>query len=103
MSNGYLSDLERGVKQTPSADVLARLAATLGTSIAYLAGETDDPSPPNVDDVEVTRADMPLPPPGWEDLSDDEKERVREITKRFEETIIADILRKRGVGERGPK
>ena len=95
VSSGYLSDLENAVKGRPSAEVLARIATALGTTIDYLLGTTDDPSPPSISDVDVIRADFPIPPPGWDELSEEEKKEVRDITRRFEETIIADILRKK--------
>lgn len=93
VSSGYLSDLENAVKNRPSADVLARIAAALGTTVDYLVGKSDDPTPPPVADADVLRADMPIPPEGWDELTEEEKEDVRRITRRFEETIIADILR----------
>ena len=95
MSQGYLSDVENGKVASPSASVLIKLAAALETSVDYLLGRTDDPSPPSLSDVDIIRADMPLPPLGWDELSEEEKEEVRDITRRFEETIIADILRKK--------
>ena len=96
VSQGNLSDIENGKVLSPSAKVLSKLArAALGTSVDYLVGTTDDPAPPSFSDVDVIRADMPLPPLGWDELSEEEKEAVRDITRRFEETIIADILRKK--------
>lgn len=95
VSQGYLSDVENGKVASPSASVLIKLAAALETSVDYLLGRTDDPSPPSLSDVDIIRADMPLPPLGWDELSEEEKEEVRDITRRFEETIIADILRKK--------
>jgi transcriptional regulator with XRE-family HTH domain len=41
-----LSLLERGKKQALWAATLLRLAETLGCSLDYLAGLTDDPTPP---------------------------------------------------------
>lgn len=98
VSQGYLSDVENGKVASPSASVLIKLAAALETSVDYLLGRTDDPSPPSLSDVDIIRADMPLPPLGWDELSEEEKEEVRDITRRFEETIIADILRKKKRG-----
>jgi transcriptional regulator with XRE-family HTH domain len=43
---GDLSLLERGKKRALWADTLVRLAETLGCSLDYLAGRTDDPTPP---------------------------------------------------------
>jgi len=42
---GDLSLLERGKKRALWADTLLRLAETLGCSLDYLAGRTDDPTP----------------------------------------------------------
>jgi len=42
---GDLSLLERGKKHALWVDTLERLADTLGCSLDYLAGRTDDPSP----------------------------------------------------------
>lgn len=98
VSQGYLSDVENGKVASPSASVLIKLAAALETSVDYLLGRTDDPSPPSLSDVDIIRAEMPLPPLGWDELSEEEKEEVRDITRRFEETIIADILRKKKRG-----
>ena len=39
ISKGYLSVIERGGSVRPSADVLARLATALGTTIADLLGQ----------------------------------------------------------------
>ena len=43
---GDLSLLERGKKHALWGDTLARLATTLGCSLDYLVGHTDDPTPP---------------------------------------------------------
>ena len=40
LSKGYLSELENGVQQNPTLDVLHRVACALQTSIADLLGET---------------------------------------------------------------
>lgn len=45
VASGYLSEVENGVKKNPSAVVLARIAKALETSVDYLVGNTDDPSP----------------------------------------------------------
>lgn len=89
-----VSPWETGERE-PDLATLHELARILDTSVAYLVGETDDPGPLSNSDVDVIRADMPLPPLGWDELSEEEKEEVRDITRRFEETIIADILRKK--------
>lgn len=93
LSQGYLSSVENGKVVSPTASALLKIAAALDTSVDYLLGRTDDPTPPPVsDDVDVIRADFPLPPPGWEELTEEQREEVRQITRRFEETIIRDIL-----------
>jgi|SoiMethySBSTD1v2_1073268.scaffolds.fasta_scaffold927019_1 transcriptional regulator with XRE-family HTH domain len=43
---GDISLLERGKKHALWAETLERLAATLGCSLDYLMGRTDDPAPP---------------------------------------------------------
>jgi transcriptional regulator with XRE-family HTH domain len=43
---GDLSQLERGEKRALWADTLHRLAEVLECSLDYLAGRTDDPTPP---------------------------------------------------------
>lgn len=45
VASGYLSEVENGLKKNPSAFVLARIAQALGTSVDYLVGNTNDPSP----------------------------------------------------------
>lgn len=44
VTKNFIVLLEQG-KRAPSQDMLDRLADALGTSMAYLAGATDDPSP----------------------------------------------------------
>lgn len=43
---GDISLLERGKKHALWAETLERIAATLGCSLDYLMGLTDDPAPP---------------------------------------------------------
>lgn len=45
VDSSYISLLETGKRENPGVDTLNRLAQALGTSIAYLVGETDDPRP----------------------------------------------------------
>jgi transcriptional regulator with XRE-family HTH domain len=42
LSKGSISNYERGERQ-PELDELVRLAVALGTTVAYLSGETDNP------------------------------------------------------------
>ena len=42
---GYLTDAMGGKKKDIGTTDLARVASILGTSVAYLIGETDDPKP----------------------------------------------------------
>lgn len=99
ISQGNLSDIENGRVPNPRRDTLAKLAVVLRTSVGYLACDTDDPSPPSMDRSDFYSADMPLPPIGWDELTEEEREHVRDVTRHFEEAIIADILRrKRGDG-----
>jgi transcriptional regulator with XRE-family HTH domain len=46
MIQGDISLLERGKKHALWAETLERIAVTLGCSLDYLAGRTDDPTPP---------------------------------------------------------
>ena len=43
VSRGYLSQIESGAVENPSAAVLFRLAKNLGTSVAHLLGEAPEP------------------------------------------------------------
>jgi transcriptional regulator with XRE-family HTH domain len=43
VSRGYLSQIESGDIDNPSAAVLFRIAKNLGTSVAYLLGEAPEP------------------------------------------------------------
>lgn len=52
----YISLLENGKRDNPGVESLQRLARALGTSVAYLIGETDDPSPP----ANNTKAPSPI-------------------------------------------
>src|SRR2546428_6540813 len=38
---GYISQLEKGAKQNPTIDALARLAKALNVSLAYVLGEVE--------------------------------------------------------------
>jgi transcriptional regulator with XRE-family HTH domain len=48
VSSSYLSKLERDVAPRPSGEVLGRLAAALGTTIADLVGAEEGAPPPEV-------------------------------------------------------
>lgn len=45
VDSSYINRLEKGERDNPGVDVVQRLAAALETTMAYLLGETDDPSP----------------------------------------------------------
>ncbi len=47
VSKAYLSQLENGASDNPSADILYRIATNLGTSIADLLGKGIIPEEPN--------------------------------------------------------
>lgn len=50
-------------KREPDNDLLVAIAAMYGTSLDYLLGRTDDPSPtPSHDEGRVVRRDFPIPP-----------------------------------------
>lgn len=50
LSRTFLHDIEKRGK-APSIESLERIAQALGVSTAYLLGETDDPAPPNIDEL----------------------------------------------------
>lgn len=43
VSRGYISEIERGVKQNVGVEVVFALAEALGVSVAYLLGVSDSP------------------------------------------------------------
>lgn len=43
VSRGYISEIERGVKQNVGVEVVFALAEALGVSVAYLLGVTESP------------------------------------------------------------
>ena len=45
ISKGYLHSIETGETQSPSAEILFRIATLLGTTIAFLLGEDDGTVP----------------------------------------------------------
>ncbi len=53
VSLSYLSQLERGDKETPSADILFRIATALGTTMAHLAKgeETFSAAPQEIGEI----------------------------------------------------
>lgn len=55
IAHSYLSDLERGQRDAPTAPVLERLADALDCSVDYLLGRTDTPKPPMPDGVDLTK------------------------------------------------
>lgn len=89
----YWSQLEGGKYQNPGLVTIRKIADVLGTSMAYLVGDSDDPRPKP---IHIERRDMPLPPPGWEKLSEEERKEVEERARAYEEFEIRRILRERG-------
>ena len=55
VSKGYLHSIESGETQSPSAEVLFKIAHELGTTIADLLGETETPVPSAVEIPENLR------------------------------------------------
>lgn len=45
LDSSYISLLETGRRKNPGFETLLKIARALGTSLSYLAGETDDPRP----------------------------------------------------------
>jgi len=75
VSQGYLSDLERGKKEAPSAPILARVAEALGTSTDYLLGLTENPYPIPKRTEEQPAASLP----GWLVEACEEAPELREL------------------------
>lgn len=94
VTRGAVGHWERG-KNQPPYDVLVKIAQLYQTSTAYLVGETDDPSPLEKDPVWPGVSESGTTPPGWEQLTDDERRLVLRITKAVEEAVVAHILRGR--------
>ena len=70
----YISLLETGRRPNPGVETLRRIAPVLGTSIAYLAGETDDPSPPRRADTVAAWS-----PSGYDKLTPEQQREVDEF------------------------
>lgn len=81
-------------QREPDSETLIKIAEFFEVTVDYLIGR-DAPT------VSIVTSDMPLDPPGWGDLDEEQKQRVKSLTRRFEETIISDILKdRREKGER---
>lgn len=55
VSKGYLHSIESGETQSPSAEVLFKIAHELGTTIADLLGEPETPILPDIEIPETLR------------------------------------------------
>lgn len=77
----YISLMERGVKKNPSLAVTGRLAEALETSIAYLTGKTDDPSPAVLREVALHYTDRLYDPDV--PISDRLARRIRELQEEL--------------------
>ena len=59
IDGSYISRLERGMHPLVSGSHIAHLAEALGTSMDYLWGRTDDPTPPtSTEDSKSTRSEI---------------------------------------------
>lgn len=81
MSPGYLSDLEKGKKENPSLDTLEKIASELDTTVQQLFKETIN-EPDEIDELE---ADMKLLYSKIKDLSPNDRKKILEIIKKFED------------------
>ncbi len=80
-------------RREPDLNTLQKLANALGTTVAYLIGDTEDPRPKP---LHIERRDMPLPPPGWDKLTPEEQKEVEERARSYEEFEVRRILREKG-------
>ena len=70
----YISLLETGKRPNPGVETLRRIAPVLGTTLAYLAGETDDPSPTHRVDTVAAWS-----PHGYDKLTPEQQKEVDEF------------------------
>jgi XRE family transcriptional regulator of biofilm formation len=49
ITRAYIVCLEQGVRDNPTLQTLCRIAGALDTSVCYLIGDTDDPTPTKKD------------------------------------------------------
>ena len=80
VSRGYISEIERGVKQNVGVEVVFALAEALGVSVAYLLGEID--SPLGESDAKVMR-EMAGEYVTVDVDSDDERRLIRTLIAEF--------------------
>lgn len=80
VSRGYISEIERGVKQNVGVEVVFALAEALGVSVAYLLGEIDSPS--GESDAKVMR-EMAGEYVTVDVDSDDERRLIRTLIAEF--------------------
>jgi transcriptional regulator with XRE-family HTH domain len=90
ISGSYLSDLERDVRGCPTGPILARLAQALGVTVDTLL-QTDN----NQQGNDTVTRNFPAHSKAYEELSDDERKSVDELTRDFEEKLIEAIRRSR--------
>jgi len=68
--NAFINWQDRG--SMPSAEALTKLARYLNTSVSYLLGETEDPSPPG-------KKKEPVTPDGAQPAGEDDKQKQQDI------------------------
>jgi len=73
-------------ESSPNPQTLALLADLYGVSVDDLLGRSH---------IHIVRRERPLPPPGWELLTEREKREVEEQARAFEEFVVRRILRER--------
>jgi len=93
-----IAKYETGAR-TPDHNVITKIADLFGVSTDYLLGRTDDPTPPLQKGFRVER-NYPLPPPGYEELTPEEREYIDRITREFEEQTIALLKKEREMRKR---
>ncbi len=94
VTRGAVGHWERG-KNQPPYDVLVKIARLYNTSTAYLVGEIDDPAPLMNVSTEQGASEERTEPPGWEQLTDEERRLVLRVTKAVEKALVTHLLQQR--------
>jgi len=94
-----VSKYERG-RRKPPTNKLEQLADYFGVSTDYLLGRTDRREPIDLSRHDIRRAGFPIPPEGWDQLSDEEKQEVEEITRIAREAAARRAIERKLARER---
>ena len=87
VSASYISRLENGERENIGLDSVQKLARALNTSMSYLVGETDDPSPPPQMGVAAHREGADPGDPLEPEVQLIIERAVREVLKRRDEWL----------------